>query len=298
METPSPSYYAVIPANVRYCKDIEPNAKLLYGEISALCNKEGYCWANNRYFADLYGVEIRTIKMWLESLKAHNFIECRTEGNRFNPLRKIYLTHGVQKVLTEGKKRHGGGKKKTRGGEKKDTHNTTSNTTSKNPPLSSPPASEPDKPKEPEPPEKSLRSEEEDSFQFLEGTSLSPSQQKRLRDAYPRDQILRALKISERMPIKKGLMNLLWHILKNPAQYEDQQTDKPRCPKQQMALKYNQELAKIDAKLATQNEKLIPNNAVKILIGNGLQQLSLKAYDFESDLKMALEELKTMRKRE
>jgi len=69
-----PSYYAIIPAAVRYCKNLEPNAKLLYGEITALCNQEGYCWASNRYFAELYDVEIRTVQFWIESLVKNNFI--------------------------------------------------------------------------------------------------------------------------------------------------------------------------------------------------------------------------------
>ena len=30
----TPNYYAIIPANVRYA-DLKPNAKLLYGEITA-----------------------------------------------------------------------------------------------------------------------------------------------------------------------------------------------------------------------------------------------------------------------
>ena len=69
------SYYAVIPANVRYDESLPPNAKLLYGEITALCNAEGYCWASNKYFAELYGVTIRTIANWLRSLTDRGYIK-------------------------------------------------------------------------------------------------------------------------------------------------------------------------------------------------------------------------------
>ena len=69
------SYYAIIPANVRYDESLPPNAKLLYGEITALCNAEGYCWASNKYFADLYGVTIRTVANWLRSLAEKGYIK-------------------------------------------------------------------------------------------------------------------------------------------------------------------------------------------------------------------------------
>jgi hypothetical protein len=68
------SYFAVIPANIRYDESLPPNAKLLYGEITALCNAEGYCWASNKYFADLYGVSISSIKRWIKSLIDKGYI--------------------------------------------------------------------------------------------------------------------------------------------------------------------------------------------------------------------------------
>ena len=64
-----PAYYAIIPATVRYDQRLTPNAKLLYGEITALCHQEGYCWAGNQYFADLYEVSKTSISTWIGNLK-------------------------------------------------------------------------------------------------------------------------------------------------------------------------------------------------------------------------------------
>lgn len=69
------SYYAIIPANVRYDENLPPNAKLLYGEITALCNSEGYCWASNKYFAEMYGVSPITISRWINLLASKGYIE-------------------------------------------------------------------------------------------------------------------------------------------------------------------------------------------------------------------------------
>lgn len=69
------SYYAIIPANVRYDKDLIDGAKLLYGEITALCNEKGYCWANNSYFAELYGVSKVTISKWINQLVDNGYIQ-------------------------------------------------------------------------------------------------------------------------------------------------------------------------------------------------------------------------------
>ena len=68
------SYYAVIPANVRYDERLPMGARFLYGEITALCNERGYCWAGNKYFADLYKVTDRTIRTWISSLITNGYI--------------------------------------------------------------------------------------------------------------------------------------------------------------------------------------------------------------------------------
>jgi hypothetical protein len=77
-EPESPGFYAVIPATVRYDKNIPPGAKLLYGEITALCKKLGYCWTGNTYFADLYGVNKRTVTNWINALQdaGHITVTC------------------------------------------------------------------------------------------------------------------------------------------------------------------------------------------------------------------------------
>lgn len=139
-----PSFYAIVPANVRYCKTIEPSAKLLYGEITALANQEGYCWASNKYFADLYDVDERTIKRWIQSLRDHEFIFVHIEQQGFASKRMIFISESSQKMFTKGQKCHGGGTKMSpSGGQKCPTNNTRSNTTEKQQPEAAKAAAEP-----------------------------------------------------------------------------------------------------------------------------------------------------------
>jgi hypothetical protein len=70
-----PNYYAIIPAEVRYNKKLTPNAKLLYAEITALCNMNGKCTASTEYFCRLYEVSRVSIQKWLKILEDNNYIK-------------------------------------------------------------------------------------------------------------------------------------------------------------------------------------------------------------------------------
>ena len=109
MENIHQGYYAIIPANVRYDKNIVPNAKLLYAEITALCNKTGYCWASNNYFSELYGVSKGTVSSWISSLVKAGYISVDLkykEGkkeieSRHIRLLNVYPIHDIRDTSTE-----------------------------------------------------------------------------------------------------------------------------------------------------------------------------------------------------
>lgn len=89
------AYYAIIPANVRYDKRLTPNAKLLYGEITALCNEKGFCWASNDYFASLYEVSKGTVSSWISKLVKLEYISLQLiykEGSKEIEHRYIKLS--------------------------------------------------------------------------------------------------------------------------------------------------------------------------------------------------------------
>jgi len=105
-----PNYFAVIPADVRYDKTLSASEKLFYAEIGALTHKDGRCWASRRYFADLYGVDERTISRWTTKLAERGYIEVRVIRNaqkailRRNIALKVFHTPSDKNVPTYGQK--------------------------------------------------------------------------------------------------------------------------------------------------------------------------------------------------
>lgn len=92
-----PNYYAVIPANVRYDKDLTANAKLLYGEISALAQKNGVCFATNEYFSKLYNLSERAISRLICSLKDKNYIKVEIDNSESNKKHRQICLERVDK---------------------------------------------------------------------------------------------------------------------------------------------------------------------------------------------------------
>lgn len=124
-----PNFYAVIPANVRYDKRLKPIERLLYGEITALCNQEGYCFAKNVYFAKLYDCAIETISRYLTNIANCGYIKIVIENGY---IRKIYLTDasvgGIDQTVKGGCPNNQGGlTEQSRGIDQTVKHNNTFN---------------------------------------------------------------------------------------------------------------------------------------------------------------------------
>lgn len=85
-------YFAVIPATVLFNNSLKPNEKLLYALITALSNKEGYCYASNKYLGEKLGVDPKTITSWLADLRKFNYIMVDLIRNENKEIiqRKIY----------------------------------------------------------------------------------------------------------------------------------------------------------------------------------------------------------------
>ena len=70
-----PNYYAILSAEVRYDNRLKANVKLLFAEITALCNMNAECFASNKYFADLYGKSKTSISVWISELVKFGYIK-------------------------------------------------------------------------------------------------------------------------------------------------------------------------------------------------------------------------------
>ena len=91
------SYYMVIPSNV-WGAEITAKAMVLYGHISTLSNKDGYCHASNAWFENTMKSSQSTINRCFKELEDNDFIRrinIYEEGTNRIIQRQIFLTTAI-----------------------------------------------------------------------------------------------------------------------------------------------------------------------------------------------------------
>ena len=127
MDDIKPSYYAILEAEVRYDKNISSTAKLIYAEITALTQKEGYAWATNKYFADNFDLSAGQVSRIISQLADCDYISVEILDQY---KRKITLRKNIKPL----RKNAGGVTQKAQGGvtQKAQDNNTSSNNKTNN----------------------------------------------------------------------------------------------------------------------------------------------------------------------
>ena len=91
MSDEKPGFWAILPAVVRYDKSLPPMARLLYAEISALCNRDGVCTARNAYFSGVFEISEVQVSRLIHLLEARG--QLHSENNWSANSREITLSY-------------------------------------------------------------------------------------------------------------------------------------------------------------------------------------------------------------
>ncbi|MBS3729610.1 helix-turn-helix domain-containing protein [Lactococcus lactis subsp. lactis] len=130
------NYYVVIHAQVLHDNRLTPLARLIYGELSALANIQGFAWISNRKMASKYRVSIKTISRNISKLQELGYIKSELiykDEKKEVEQRNIYiepLDKNVNSVPSKMSK--GYGQNSLEGMDKKVKDNNTSNNTMNN----------------------------------------------------------------------------------------------------------------------------------------------------------------------
>lgn len=90
----TPTYYTILPAEIRIDMRLTAFEKILYSDILALANKKGYCYATNQYFAKTYQMSISSISHAISKLVDLEYIDRIYEykdNTKMIERRKLYV---------------------------------------------------------------------------------------------------------------------------------------------------------------------------------------------------------------
>ena len=83
------SMWAILPAKVRYDKRLPANAKLLYAEIAAKCNRDGVCYMFNSTMGDILGVSADRVARLTKLLEDAGYIVIHIDNTALNSQRRM-----------------------------------------------------------------------------------------------------------------------------------------------------------------------------------------------------------------
>ena len=130
------NYYVVIPQEVLHDNRLTPLARLIYGEISALANVNGYAWISNGKLAKKYKTSTSTIIRSLGKLKELNYIRTvihYKENSKEVERREIFIQPHIKNASSPVAKTEGEYQQKCNEGTSKNKRdNNTSNNTMNN----------------------------------------------------------------------------------------------------------------------------------------------------------------------
>ncbi len=239
-----------------------------------------YCFASNKYLAEHMELSESRVSFYITNLKRMGLIEQVGNDGRRRVLRT--LKENWYKRKEEFSKKELCVKSRSQGAWNREVrvrestlHIEKSNNIDDLPPQVPK--------KEPPIPKKKQHKEEEEKkavYKVLNETILNQAQKERLSKEYTEEQVTKAIFISKKHKIKKSLMGMILNILENPQDW-DSESDNPN---KTMALKYNDNLRKVNAQIAKKNEKLIESNVLIIISHSGIEQVSLNSSYFENDI--------------
>ena len=105
MNKDKPGFYAILPATVRYDKRLKPIERLLYAEITALSNTQGYCNASNSYFSKVYDITPTTASRYIANLITHGYVNSQmifAEDKKQIKERRLYPITGIDEMSKGG----------------------------------------------------------------------------------------------------------------------------------------------------------------------------------------------------
>lgn len=100
----APAYFAVITSPVLDDRVLSDSAKLLYGRITSLADREGYCWSSNKALSELTGYGERTISRLVAQLEeqGHVWTESVPAPRKGGHERRIYIGRKVAEKVSSG----------------------------------------------------------------------------------------------------------------------------------------------------------------------------------------------------